>query len=152
MCRLCASVRGESWKASRHFVRNHLTSKEHVQNMRDLRELEEAQLRAKAESTREASDVRRLNVLDVPFAREKIKRPRLDVGDLQVNDQNHDDYLDDFTFSAGQHMLEDSQRLLVARDPSRPLRHGIVDKFGQEADEADITISSVVGILNATGE
>lgn len=153
MCRVCTQVRRqENWSTSRHFLRTHLASKEHLQNVRDLQEFHESRLRVEAESTREAAESRRLNVLDIPFAREQAKRPRIDDYDLQQTGQPSNDYLDDYTFSAGQDVLENIHRFHVTRDPARSLQHGIVDKFGLEADEADITASSVVGILHANGE
>ena len=120
--------------------------------MRDLNEMEETRLRGEADSIQEASETRRLNVNDISFARERTKRPRIDDYELQVNGQANIECLDDFTFSAGQDVLDDIERFLVVRDPARSLPHGIIDKFGLEADEADITTSSVVGILRANGE
>ena len=150
MCRVCTQVRKrENWSTSRHFLRTHLASRDHLQNARNLQESRDNQLRGEAESAREAAEARQLNILDVPFAREQAKRPRIDGYDLQENDQY---YLEDSTFSAGQNVLDDFQHFIVTRDPAKSLQHGVVDKFGLEADEADITISSVVGILHVNGE
>ena len=109
-------------------------------------------MRSEAESSREATENRRLNALDITFARENPKRMRIDDDGFRDNDQPPDNYLDDSTFTAGQDLLDDFRRFIVARDPARPLRDGIVDKFGLEADEVDITASSVLGAFQAKGE
>ena len=68
------------------------------------------------------------------------------------NDQQPDNYLDDSTSTAGQDFLHDFRMIIGARNPARPLQYGIVDKFGLEADEVDITASSVLGAFQAKGE
>ena len=107
-------------------------------------------MRSEAESSREARENRQLNALDITFARENPKRMRIDDDGFRDNDQPLDNYLDDSTFTAGQDF--NFRRFIVARDPARPLRDGIVDKFGLEADEVDITASSVLGAFQAKGE
>ena len=153
MCRTCAQVTGqERWQTSRHFLKHHLTSKEHLQNLRGLQQLGEDRMRAEAESAREAAANPRINALDITFAREYPKRMRIDDYDFQENDQPPDNYLDDSTFTAGQDFLHDFRTIIGARDPAKPLRYRIVDKFGLEADEVDITASSVLGAFQAKGE
>lgn len=150
MCRVCSQVRKQTvWQTSRYFLRTHPTTKDHLQNVRSLQESEITHQRHEEESSREAADVRNLNVVDISYARPNLKRPRVDEYYYHEETTHNDP---DFMFTAGQEGLANSRRYPVIQDPAFYLRQDVVDKFGLVADDIDITMSSVMAALGVKGE
>ena len=151
-CDLCTTVRGYAdWKTSRQYTARHITTRDHLDSIESMRLSEERKKRQEemrrqlAEEASYPGTIRQGDISDVHVA---PSRPRVEVVDYPMEDVWHEqDEVDGYTFGAGNTNLEEIVQSMYGRR-----KRQIIDKFGEERDDDDVTVSLVSRYLDQIGK
>ena len=140
-CKSCSAMARAMGKGDKYLTKSylpsHTTTTEHLRAVTQMRSDSLHHQEMQAESSKEAVPIQALNVERLPAVQKAPQRPQIPMHEEVYSDDFQ--YFDDVVFSAGQEVIdryENRHQKTWAHDYA-------LDKYGNEADEIDITVNSV---------